>query len=329
MKRIPAAEFWRKIENNEMAELDCLPEGLTLLENVTYRVTKQSLSRPPAGPHDGSDEPRGPGRDAESGRAAKERPLRLDAYVSEPTPTKPRPAILFLHGGGWLGGSKKQFARQAAYLASKHGFFAVCSEYRFSNEARFPACLQDARCAVKWIRAQALDYNIDAERVAAAGGSAGGHLAAMLATTADVDDYNPADCDPGYADQPAHVNLCIPHNPPLDLVALAEKGEAARPLRELLGGSLADMPDAYRQASPFHRADRKTPPTLFLHGAADTTIPSGQSVALHEKLLSLGVHSELELYPGKGHGWFNRAPDFAKVLKRMETFLVERGGATE
>ncbi len=294
MERIRAEEFWERAENNEMAELDCLPEGLRVLGDLTYAVTDR-------------------------------RGLLLDAYFCEPAPTQARPAVLFLHGGGWLGGSKKQFARQAAYLASKHGFFAVCCEYRFSHEARFPACLRDAKCAVKWVRAKGNEFNVDPERLAIAGGSAGGHLAAMVATTADVAEYEAGEAAGGldYADQPAHVNLCIPHNAPLDLVALAEKGgQADKPVRELLGGSLGDMPDAYRDGSPFHRAGPETPPMLLLHGGADTTIPCEQSVALHEKLLSLGVRSELEIYPGKGHGWFNRAPDFAEVLTRMEAFLV-------
>jgi len=296
MERVPAEEFWQRVENNEMAELDCLPEGLEVLEDLTYAVTD-------------------------------ERELRLDAYVCEPAPGQRRPAILFLHGGGWLGGSKKQFARQAVYLASKHGFFAVCSEYRFSNEARFPACFQDAKCAVKWMRAKGNDFNIDPERVAIAGGSSGGHLAAMVATTAGAAQYEPGGGDSGCVDLPAHVNLCIPHNAPLDLVALAEeRGQALKPVWELFGADLADMPDGYRDASPFHRAGLETPPMLLLHGEADGTIPCEQSVAMHERLLSLGVDSELEVYPGKGHGWFNRAPDFAVVLKRMEAFLVQRFG---
>ena len=140
----------------------------------------------------------------------------------------------------------------------------------------------------------------------------------MVATTANA---------PEYADQSARVTLCIPHNPVLDLVARAEKrGQVRGPLQELLGGSLDEMREVYRQASPFHRAGPDTPPTLFLHGGADTVIPCEQSVAMHERLLALGVHSEIEIWPGKGHGWFNRAPDFAAVLERMERFLVERFG---
>jgi len=298
MERVSAEEFRRSIEGGKIGELDCLPEGLRLLEDVAYSVTDQ-------------------------------RQLLLDAYVGEAAAAGPRPAIIFLHGGGWRGGSKKQFARQAAYLASKHGFFAVCSEYRFSHEARFPACLQDAKCAVNWVGAKAEEFNVDLERVAVAGGSAGGHLAALVATTSGAAAFQ-ADGDrgdPNWADASARVNLCIPHNAPLDLVALAEKrGQADGPIRELLGGSLADVPRTYRRASPFHRADADVPAMLLLHGGADTLIPCEQSLAMHEKLLSLGVHSELEVYPGKDHGWFNHGADFAVVLKRMEAFLVERFG---
>jgi len=297
MNRLPREEFLRLVENNQLEQLDCLPQGLEVREDVTFRTTR-------------------------------ERPLKLDLYVAEAPRTLPRPAILFLHGGGWLGGSKKQFARQAAYLAAKHGFLAVCSEYRFSSEAAFPACLEDARCAVKWIRGHGHAHGVDPERVAVAGGSAGGHLAAMLATTAHVLEYEPADLGGAdYADQLAHVNLCIPHNAPLDLVKLAEvRGPALNPVSQLVGRSLAEAPEAYRAASPYHRADARTAPMLLLHGRADTTVPCEQSVAFQQKLLSLGVHSELEMYPDKAHGWFNRAPDFAPVLKRLEAFLTKQFG---
>jgi len=282
MKRIPTDEFQQRIESNAMAEMDCLPQGLELLEDCTFAVTEQ-------------------------------RGLHLDAYVCEAA-SGPRPAILFLHGGGWRGGSKEQFSRQAAYLASKHNFLAVCSEYRFSTEARFPACLLDARSAVEWICARADEYSVDTERLAISGGSAGGHLAALAATTASA---------PEYGSQPVKVALCIPHNAPLNLVSLGQLGQALGPIQERRGGGPDEMPEVYREASPFHRAGPDTPPMLLMHGGGDTLIPCEESVAIHEKLLSLGVHSELEIWPGKGHGWFNHAPDFAAVLQRMEQFLVE------
>lgn len=290
MKTVPAEDFWRMVQANELADLDCLPEGLRLDSDIVF------AERP-------------------------ERKLLLDAYYLEEPPAKPRPAIVFVHGGGWRGGTKKHFSRQAAYLASRRGLFAVCCEYRLSGEAVFPACLHDIKCAVRWVRSKADERSIDPERVAIAGGSAGGHLAAMVATTAAVKEYE----GDGHNDQPSHVNCCIPHNPALDLVDLAERrGPAESPVTDLIGASVADAPERFRDASPFHRAGGETPPMLLLHGEDDQTIPCRQSIAMHEHLLGLGTHSEVEIYPGKGHGWFNGPPDFCDVLKRMEKFLVER-----
>ncbi len=302
MRRVEVGEFLRAVENNELGELDRLPEGLSLTRDFVY-------SKP------------------------AERELRLDiydVYDTERNPDGPRPAIVFIHGGGWRGGTKNQFARQAAYLASKYGLLAVCCEYRLSGEAPFPACLHDCKCAVRWVRSQTEERGVDPERVAAAGGSAGGHLAAMLATTAGVAEY---EGDGGYGGLPSHVNLCIPHNPAVDLVPLGRRSEQAAQtaVRELLGGSLEEteeMPDAYRAASPYHRASAATPPTLLMHGDADATIVCEQSIAMYEKLLRLGVDAELEVYPGKGHGWFNAPPDFAAVLGRMDGFLAKHFGLT-
>lgn len=292
MKTVPAEEFCKAALNNELTELDRLPEGLALTEDFVF-------SRP------------------------AERELKLDVYDLEQPPDEPRPAILFIHGGGWQRGSKKQFARQAAYLTSRYAFLSVCCEYRLSSEAKFPACLHDVKCAVRWIRSVTDERNVDPERVACAGGSAGGHLAAMLATTAGIEEY---EGDTGFNDCLSHVNLCIPHNPALDLLSLGWR--RALPggrdtLRKLLGGDPADIPDIYHGASPFYRAHAETPPMLLLHGSQDTTIECEQSVAMHERLLRLGVPCEMEIYDGRGHGWFNHPPDFAVVLRRLEDFLVE------
>ncbi len=290
MKTVPAEDFWRMVEANELLELDRLPEGLRLDSGVVF------AERP-------------------------ERKLLLDAYYPEKRPEKPRSAIVFVHGGGWSGGTKRHFSRQAAYLASKRGLFCACCEYRLSHEAVFPACLHDVKCAVRWVRSKADERGIDPERVAIAGGSAGGHLAAMLATTAGVKEYEGG----GHSEWPSHVNCCIPHNPALDLAELAERrGAAENSVTNLIGQGLADAPERFREASPLYRAGADTAPILLLHGEADEVIPCRQSIAMHEKLLRLDVPSEIEIYPGKGHGWFNGPPDFCLVLKRMEKFLVER-----
>ena len=157
----------------------------------------------------------------------------MDIYDRTDPPTRKRPAIVFLHGGCWMFGGPEQFFRQASYLARKHGFFAVSVDYRLSGEARFPAALQDAKCAVRWLRAHADEHGIDTERIAMAGGSAGGHLTAMAAVSASDPGY---EGDGGYADFPSHVQLAIPINGEFDLWDLLEKGSLIDAMDQFLGG---------------------------------------------------------------------------------------------
>jgi len=299
MDRIPSSEFIRRAEANEMTELDCLPEGLAFEADVVYA-------------------------------SPSERELKLDICRRDEPPRGAggpgalRPAMVFVHGGGWKGGSKAQFSRQAVYLAAKHDVVGVCCEYRFSHEAAFGACLQDVKCAVRYVRSRAAELKIDPERVGIAGGSAGGHLAAMVATTAGAPEY---EGDGGYGEHSSHVNLCVPHNGVFDFEALAES-RAGGPdaVNALLQCSFAEEPELHRAASPFCRATESAPPMLLMHGADDELIPCSQSGAMYEKLLGLGVHAEVEIFPGVGHGWFNSPPHFAGVLERMRRFVAERYG---
>ena len=109
------------------------------------------------------------------------RDLKLDLFLPKQG-EEPRPGIVFVHGGGWQGGSRAAFQRQAAYLAGK-GYVGACIEYRLSGEATFPAAIEDCKCAVRWLRANAGTYKVDPERIAACGGSAGGHLVCRVMTS--------------------------------------------------------------------------------------------------------------------------------------------------
>ena len=288
MDIIPAKEFVRRAEADELTQLDSLPEGVGFVEDVVY------VSRP-------------------------ERDLKVDVFCLDETPGEPRPAMVFVHGGGWRGGTKGQFSRQAAYLAAKHGVAGFCCEYRFSHEAKFPACLQDVKCCVRYVRSRAEELGIDPERVGIAGGSAGGHLAAMVATTAGAAEYE----DGGYEKFSSRVDICVPHNGVMDLVELAEGRE--EPI-DLIGRPLAEAREVYAEASPLRRATAGAAPMLLLHGDADEVIPCSQSGAMYEKLTGLGVHAEVQMFPGVGHGWFNSPPHFAGVLERMRHFVAERFG---
>ena len=123
------------------------------------------------------------------------RELRMDVYLPKQG-SGPFPAVIYIHGGAWSGGNKGQFRRQAASMAAR-GFAGACIEYRLSGEARFPAALHDSKAAVRCVRANAQAYRIDPDRIAAAGGSAGGHLAAMLGTASGIQAFEGDGGNPG------------------------------------------------------------------------------------------------------------------------------------
>src|SRR5262245_30064586 len=104
-------------------------------------------------------------RDAVYGKGGG-RELKLNLFLPR-AGTGTRPAVVFIHGGGWSGGNRSQFYRQAAYLASKRGYLGACIEYRLSGEAKFPAAVEDAKCAVRWLRDNAKTYRVDPDRIAA------------------------------------------------------------------------------------------------------------------------------------------------------------------
>jgi len=250
-----------------------------------------------------------------------ERELTLDYYHRRALPGVARPAIVFLHGGGWRGGSPRQFRRQAAYLALKYDFFAVSASYRLSDEAIFPAALRDAKCAVRWVRANAEQWNIDPEHIAVAGGSAGAHLAAMIAATDGVVGY---EGDGGYADQSSRANAAVCFNGVYDLWPLVGHEVGGEVLHAFLGGTSDQVPQRYDEASPIKHLHAGMPPMLLLHGDADTTVSYEQALAMQEKLEELGVPVEVQIYPGRPHGWFNHPPHCADTLLRMSDFLAEQ-----
>lgn len=252
---------------------------------------------------------------------AGERDLTADVFTPKNIPSKPRPAIVFLHGGSWMFGSPSQFHYHSDYLAKKYGFFAVSVDYRLSGEAKFPAALQDAKCAIRWVRSHAKKLNIDPERVAICGGSAGGHLSSMVATTAGVKAY---EGNGGNQAFPSHANAVILFNGEFDMWDLVEKKSLIDAMKQFIGGTPEQMPEKYDELSSIKRIDVTTPPTLLLHGTEDKCVSHEQAVAFYSRLREVGVHAELAIYEGKPHAWFNKEPDRTETVQRMEKFLVSR-----
>jgi acetyl esterase/lipase len=230
-----------------------------------------------------------------------------------------RPAVVFIHGGGWQGGNRGAFQRQAAYLAGK-GYVGACIEYRLSGEATFPAAVEDCKCAVRWLRANAKELRVDPERIAAAGGSAGGHLASLVGVSGAVKELEGSG---GHADQSSAVALVVAFNGVFDMESAGRGGAAGGPVGRFLGGTIAEKPKEYKLASPMAHVGKGSPPHLFLHGTADTTVPIDQSRKMMKALKDSGVKAEIYEADGAGHGFFNRPPHYEPTLRRMEAFLDE------
>lgn len=192
------------------------------------------------------------------------RRLRLDLF--EPAKAGgDRPAILFVHGGGWSSGDPSMEVPLAQRLAAE-GYVTATVEYRLSPEARYPAAILDLKSAVRWLRAHAPDYRIDTARIGVCGGSSGGHLAAFLGATNGDRRYDEGE-NLKYSSE---VQAVVDIDGPLDLTRPEESGKDADPRKpsaamRWIGYTYARRPDLWREASPLFHAGPKNPPVAFMN----------------------------------------------------------------
>lgn len=241
-------------------------------------------------------------------------------WISRSNPGRNRPAMVFIHGGSWKHGDKRQFYRQAAHLAVECDIFGVCVEYRLSGVAKFPAALEDSKLAVRWTRSVAEKHGIDPERIGICGGSAGAHLSAMVATTVGTGAYE--GCGP-YQKYSSDVQLAVLFNGHFDMVDQLQDHVQDADMHSFFDAHPWERPDIYGSASPFLRIGPHCPPMLFLHGDQDH-YPHRQSIAMAERLQYYDVHAECEIYPGKKHAWFNRGEDNIITTERITRFIKEQ-----
>jgi len=237
-------------------------------------------------------------------------------YFTQENPEEKRPAILFIHGGSWKMGDRKQFFRQSIHLTKRFNFFAACIEYRLSDAAPFPSALEDCKTAMRWLCSVSDEHSIDTERIAVCGGSAGAHLAALTALSNGTDKY---DTGP-YLGYPGTVKLAVLFNGHFDLSEQLREHIQDEDMRLFFSGSPWEKPDLYGEASPILLVNEKSPPMLFLHGELDH-YPYKQSIYMADRLQYFGVDAEVEIYKGKGHAWFNSGPDLQLTTERMAKFL--------
>jgi acetyl esterase/lipase len=266
------------------------------------------------------------------------RELQLDLYLPDGG-AAPHPVLVWIHGGGWSGGTR--FPAPPFALAMRSYGFAVASiSYRLTSQATqwggepvvFPAQIHDTKAAIRWLRGNAATYQLDPARVAAWGASAGGHLAALAALSgndpalegavgnhagqssavqAAVDYYGPTDLFLMSADVTTPPGSNVDHDAPDSgisrLVGFDQPGQGMGVLRANLGNPAPPYPELVLrtlQASPLTWVDGEDPPVMIVHGTADRTVPFGQSERLRARLVDAGHAPVLLPVPAAGHGGF-------------------------
>lgn len=217
--------------------------------------------------------------------------LYADVYIPEGDRAA-WPAVLVVHGGGWERRSREDMTSIARRLADR-GFVAVNIDYRFAPEYRFPAQLHDVQIARRWMREEASRLRIDADRIAGLGFSSGAHLVALAGLVAGTDSSLNAEFGPEDDGFFAVVVGGIPSD-----FSLFSGGKL---LRQLMGATQDEAPQAYRAASPITHVHDDAPPFFLFHGTLDQTVPYEHARVLYEALLEHGVHAELYRMRLRGH----------------------------
>ncbi|MEY3031980.1 MAG: hypothetical protein RLZZ622_455 [Planctomycetota bacterium] len=264
-----------------------------------------------------------PGSRVETYRRVGEADLRL--WIFEPEGHQSadrRPAIIFFFGGGWRAGTPGQFLPQCRHLAAR-GMVAIAADYRVLSrqEAAPQDCLTDAKAAVRWVRANAERLGVDPQRIAVGGGSAGGHLAAAVATVPGFEEGEQLQAssrpDALVLFNPATVLAAVASHP--DLIP-AEKLEA---IKDRAGG----RPEAI---SPYHHLQEGLPPTIIFHGTDDEAVPFATAELFTAKMHELGNCCELKVFEGQPHGFFNpgrgTGPQRAEATRRYHETMRQLDG---
>jgi len=242
----------------------------------------------------------------------EDRELKL--YVTKPADWKQsdsRPAIVFFHGGGWTGGSPGQFTEHSKYLVTR-GMVCVQVQYRLLDRKKSDppiTCCRDAKSAMRWVRSRAAEFGINPDRIASGGGSAGGHLAAFVGMVEGTDD--PSD----NLKVSAKSNAMCLFNPVFD------NGPGG------WGGKRVG--DRYTEFSPFHNVTKDDPPAIVFLGSKDSLVPVKTAYDFRQKMTDVGVKSEIHIFEGMPHGFFNHGRNgnkpYFETVTAMDKFLASLG----
>ncbi|MCC9603313.1 alpha/beta hydrolase [Stieleria sp. JC731] len=251
---------------------------------------------------------------------------KLDLLIPKNLGDSTRPAIVFVHGGGWRNGDKRRgyFFSGAIEYAQK-GYVCATINYRLTGEAPFPACIEDTKCAIRFLRANADKYHIDPDLIGAYGNSAGAHLVSMLGLATKEAGL---EGDGPHQDQSSAVQAVVASATPTDFLNWSGKETSIRQLEQRFRSSEKPAKELASLSSPITHVSADAPPFLLIHGTADRTVPYRQGKSFHDALKKAGAKDvELITIEGAGHGVFNQhAP---KTHPAMEKFFARFLGTPE
>lgn len=251
---------------------------------------------------------------------------KLDLYLPIPVPGNPMPLIVYLHGGGWLKGSKAD-GRSFAFRMVAKGYAVACVNYRLSSDELFPAQLEDCKAAIRWLRGVAPRYRLDRDHVGVVGVSAGGYLAVLVGATRSTQLFDLGE----NLEHSSSVLAVVDFFGPVDLVQLHEHSVAAQTpqadeISRLLGGDPHIQKLQARKSNPAGYLEGNAPAFLLVHGTNDTLVPPAQSRLLYDALARQKIPVHLHLIKGAGHtGPAFVAPEINTLVEDFFSRILKPG----
>jgi acetyl esterase/lipase len=241
-------------------------------------------------------------------------PQKLDVYY--PQSGGPWSVLVYVHGGSWINGDKAE--GEGWRGMNEQGYLVVSLNYRMAADGKFPVMIEDVKCAVRYLRANSADYNIDPDRIGAIGASAGGHLVALLGTADESAGWDVGE----YTDQSSRVQAVVTMAGPADFTA--KMTNTLNSSIYYVFGKLAGSDDPINiAASPVTYISPDTPPFLIIHGDLDNIVPVEQAEILHARLTEASIPSQLVVVTGGGHGLDGReaTPTWAEINEMILDFF--------
>jgi acetyl esterase/lipase len=246
-------------------------------------------------------------------------PQKMDLYFPKVSDGKPAPVVVYVHGGAWQAGDKTGgVGLSEMSILTQRGYLFVSINYRLAPRWKWPAQIQDVKCAIRFLRAHAKSYNLDPNRIGAMGGSAGGHLVALLGVTDTSSGFDVGE----YLGQSSRVRAVVDLFGPADLTVEQFTETQANIVRGVFGAQAPGDP-VLAKASPVTYISKDDPPFLILQGDKDTTVPPSQSQELYDRLKAGGVTATLVIVKNAGHGFAPAGGAISPSLAELAKVTVD------